>query len=360
MSENFFNPDASQVDPDTSRVEYLAQIEQLETAFAQQSEQFQTQSVQLQHAIEALGMAASMRSPASTMTEVESQGIKLKLEKPEDYLGDRKRLRPFLANLRLKFFAEPHLFRTEQAKIAYAGSLLRGDAFAWFEPHLVNITEYMAEIATFEAFATSLKVAFGDPDEAATAEREIRKLFQGNRPITAYTADFMRISSQLNWDDEALKSVYRFGLSERVKDELARIDEPATRSQLTAIATRIDGRLHARDLERRDTQRGSDSHGIRPTPRPLGQTTQVKMTQEALAAPRALQGEAARAPLKTEPTRGPLDASEKQRRYDNNLCLYCGQGGHKLSECKIRGGKSLSAVAVGNMEAVQFEEDSGN
>ncbi|RZK63900.1 MAG: hypothetical protein EOO85_30515, partial [Pedobacter sp.] len=94
----------------------------------------------------------------------------------------------------------------------------------------------------------------GDPDEAATAKRELRKLFQGNRPITAYTADFLRISSQLDWDDAALKAAYRFGLSERVKDKLARIDEPLTRNHLVEVATRIDARLHARDLERKDLQ----------------------------------------------------------------------------------------------------------
>lgn len=331
MSERSFDPDASR------NASYLEQIEQLENAFAQQNEQFQQQSLQLQSAIEALGLAASAPrhqtlSPESSSTVQEAaNSIKLKLEKPEDFHGERSKLRPFLANLRLKFFAEPHLFRNEQSKIAYAGSLLRSTAFAWFEPKLANIDAYMSEVGTFNAFAESLKVAFGDPDEAATAERELRKLFQGNRPITAYTADFLRISSQLDWDDAALKAAYRFGLSERVKDELARIDEPLTRNHLVEVATRIDARLHARDLERKDLARSPEVHGIRPNPKGF-QPTVARVTHETT---RQIKSEYPARTGNRGPAKGPLDATEKQRRFDNNLCLYCASPAHRRAECPL-------------------------
>jgi len=29
----------------------------------------------------------------------------------------------------------------------------------------------------------------------------------------------------------------------------------------------------------------------------------------------------------------PLTPEERKRRYDNNLCLYCGEGGHRATEC---------------------------
>ena len=34
--------------------------------------------------------------------------------------------------------------------------------------------------------------------------------------------------------------------------------------------------------------------------------------------------------------RGPISQVERQRRMDNNLCLYCGKAGHRRLECPTR------------------------
>ena len=47
---------------------------------------------------------------------------------------------------------------------------------------------------------------------------------------------------------------------------------------------------------------------------------------------------------------GPISLTEKKRRYDNNLCLYCGEAGH------IAAGYPRKALRIFEVEA---EEDPG-
>src|SRR6202041_2919707 len=97
-------------------------------------------------------------------------------------------LQVFLAQLALKFSANGSEFPNDQVKISYAGSYLRGTAFDWFAPQVhhsgqVNFTSY-------HEFVQALQDAFGDPDEVATAEREIQELRQGTASCSTYYAQF--------------------------------------------------------------------------------------------------------------------------------------------------------------------------
>jgi hypothetical protein len=59
-----------------------------------------------------------------------------KVADPEFFSGDREKFDGFLAQLSLKFATDPTTYRTEQSKVAYAGSFLRGRAEEWFRPHV--------------------------------------------------------------------------------------------------------------------------------------------------------------------------------------------------------------------------------
>jgi hypothetical protein len=57
-----------------------------------------------------------------------------KIKEPDPYHGERTKLRPFLAHCELKFRTEPNKFDTDEKKIAYTSSLLKGVAWNWVEP----------------------------------------------------------------------------------------------------------------------------------------------------------------------------------------------------------------------------------
>ena len=148
-----------------------------------------------------------------------SSGRDLKLENPEPFYGDRKKLQSYLAQLSMKFNAKPERFDSHIKRIFFAAALLQGSAFAWFEPHL-DEGGASCKFCYFQEFETALKNAFRDPDEKLTAERELKALRQEGKysDCSAYNAKFLRITARLPWGNKALMSIYRDGLNTYLKD----------------------------------------------------------------------------------------------------------------------------------------------
>ena len=66
---------------------------------------------------------------------------------------------------------------------------------------------------------------FDHPSEGADAARRLHSIYQGNRSVADYTLEFRTLAADSGWDDVALRSAYRRGLSEDLKDLLVR-DHP--------------------------------------------------------------------------------------------------------------------------------------
>jgi hypothetical protein len=104
----------------------------------------------------------------------------------------------------------------------------------------------------FELFCKKLKELFGDPNERATAERNLYALKQKGS-ATSYLADFQRYSVLVEWNDQAKMAQFYRGLKEMVKDELAKQDDSQTLTELMERAVKIDTRLYERNLEKART-----------------------------------------------------------------------------------------------------------
>lgn len=247
------------------------------------------------------------------------------LNKPPEFDGkDKNFCNTFLSHLRLYISGNPALFPDEHSKVIFAASYLRGSAFTWFEPHLQRDNDPL--LHSFKDFTTELQRNLGDPDQERTVTRQLQSLTQTGS-AASYSTTFFRLSSFLDWNDEALRAQYYTGLKPEVKDSLALTNQdPETVQDLSQLAIRLDNRLHERKM---DSRRQSS----RPTPqastftRPPMKTFERKTTSTTV--PMDLDGTKAK---KFQP----LTDQEKKRRRDNNLCLYCGGPGHKVSECPQR------------------------
>jgi len=258
--------------------------------------------------------------------------------------GNRKELIPFLTKCRLKFGGQPSRFQDERAKVMYAGARLEGSAFGWFQPLVARwdttgVLPPPAELSSFETFATELTALYGDPNLAASAEREICQLRQTST-VANYTAKFEQHRQYLEWNDAALRDQFYRGLKDEIKDELAPRGRPETLAKLKEIASRLDARLQERALERKlvvasqPTQRLAPKLTYAPPqapskpppyPRPAAPTT------------------ALRTPMHTSDGTVPMEigaqglwqltAAEKLRRKQLNLCNYCGIAGHDVWGC---------------------------
>jgi hypothetical protein len=151
----------------------------------------------------------------------------------------------WLSQVGLHFAMKTITFNNEPAKVGFAMSLLSGTAAQWAAPYLERISTDPI-FRSFETFKRDFLSMFGHPDHRKEAERKLNELKQGNGTAREYYANFRHYSTLLGWNDQALISIFRRGLRENVKDELARSDEPPTLSEMALKAILIDNRLAER------------------------------------------------------------------------------------------------------------------
>ena len=158
----------------------------------------------------------------------------------------------------------------------------------------------------------------------------MRRLRQGDRPASAYAADFRLLASDIPWDEQALMDQFRQGLRNDVKDLLLTFHEdPKSLTEAISRAVRCDNRLFERRSERQQFSRTR----VEPTyasvvANPSSSPIQPLNTFQA-SGPTPMEIDTAR-------RRGPLSEAEKQRRRANRLCLYCGGPGHIAIHCPHR------------------------
>ncbi|KAE8224306.1 hypothetical protein CF326_g8058 [Tilletia indica] len=257
--------------------------------------------------------------------------FKVKASKPPYFTGNKREANDFLAHLQISFLADPRSFRDDREKVVFAASYLRERAFAWYKPHLLLDDEITRDWAAFKkSFTTSL----GDPDLQRTLERELSVLRQ-TTSAAEYSTAFFQISSQLSFNDAALRFQFREGLKENVKDALSYADsDPQTVEELSALAIRLDNRLFER---RQDTRRSPSNH-------PSGVASSHHQSAAPARRPAPSHGPASSsgpsssgpAPMDIDATRSrwqPLTQEEKDRRRRLGLCGYCGGPGHIAEFC---------------------------
>lgn len=307
------------------------------------------------HAIQQLEMNQVPRTTTSFKSP--------KVNTPDTFKGLRSQVNSFITQLDIYFTLCPHQFTGELDKILFASSFLRDAAFNWFEPQLRQLTQQASgslqtpsahTVTTYLGFKAALRVTFGDVDEVATAERQIKGLKQKGS-ASLYTTDFQRISSHLHWDEAPLMFFYYNGLKEDLKDELSRDDKPKTLMTLMEKAIKIDNRLFERKKEKlqkfgphqhQQASPGFSSH----EPMDLSATTS-KFKKSTNPAPHQVQ----QGVQNKKHTR--LTPEERHHRLQNNLCLFCGSAGHIVKECKLARQKHSVSSCCEHYEDFEHSED---
>jgi hypothetical protein len=245
---------------------------------------------------------------------------------PEKFTGeDHGKLRSFVALLHLCLIDRPREFPNEQSKLRYAFSRLEGAALEQLI-HLVK--DDCMNLGNFEAFVTSLEEAYGDPDRVNTAERALAKLHQGNRDFVTYYAEFQCLIVDLNWNDAAKHAALHRGLCEELKDILSTQDLPEDWSRYVALVKRRDMQYRARKAKTHHSSRQT-----KPTTMPTTDNTSPNPAQNAPHPTSSGSGHFGPAPMDLSGARRRLSPEERQKRIDENRCLYCGSFNHMARDC---------------------------
>jgi len=291
---------------------------------------------------------AQPQPPAETLDPRRS---KVKVNKPIEFSGDRSKTREFIGQCRLVFYSDPATYAVPDLQITYACSFLRARAFNW----MLNLREQSNGVTplfdTFDDFATALQSTFGLANTADRARSKIRTIRQKSS-VSDYSIDFNYIAIDTQFNDESLKMFYHDGLKDEVKDLLLTLPEPKTLALLQTAAINCDNRIYRRLMEGKK----ATPRTLHPTPSHSHSSTLRQGTPE-----RSRTDSSGFAPMQldnvniTTSRRGPISSAEKKRRWDNKLCLYCGDAGHIRETCPK---KQSTRIDIASVDIVPVEVSS--
>jgi hypothetical protein len=240
----------------------------------------------------------------------------------ESFNGSRRRIRGFINQIKLVISQRPECYNTETKRVALVGSLLSGDALTWFSPLFENNDPVLAN---FEQFISALRARFDDPHRQRTASSRLQAITQGRRPVSSFATEFQLLLADAGCDNTAAMHIFKGGLNGDVKNLLLSLPEPTDLQTLILQAISCDERIHQRRIEQRLPHRfhghttpvNNASSSGSESPMQLDSTTS-KQLQEQVGRHRPR-----------------LDPSERHRRLEKGLCLYCGEEGHVVASCQL-------------------------
>ena len=239
-------------------------------------------------------------------------------------------------HLTLIFQTDPDRYATDAARISFAASYLDASTKEWFKPKVDLVTWTTLTFPTWASFTQALKAAFHDPDAYQTAEQKIQKLRQGNRDCAKYYAEFITHATILEWDERTKISFFKKGLNEELqKLLLTNVNSPNVFTEYVSIAIKLDNNLRAHKQQRYTTSRTNDGRFSQPTPSTATSSHPGPMD---LSATRRTNYQ----PKYPSQKRGQLSDNEKQRRRNNNLCMYCGNPGQWATTCPHKKNKTTN------------------
>ncbi|KAL0164219.1 hypothetical protein M9458_039972, partial [Cirrhinus mrigala] len=310
-------PTASSSEPPTVHQITTELSAQASTLFAhqQQLDRLTDLTAQLVRALQGLQLTTPPVSPPAAPLPPAAQSVSAspRLAFPEKFDGTPTKCKGFLLQCSLFVSQQPHLYPTEESKVAFVCSLLTGRALDW------ATAVWRLDRPTFPSFAAFMqrfKEVFQPSTENGEAGEQIMALRQGRRTAADYALSFRTLAAQSGWTDEPLKLHYRKGLHPDLQMELACRDEGLSLEQYIDLSIRVDNLMRARKPGR-------------------------PFTVVPLAASST---EASSEPMQLGATK--LTLEERERRLRGNLCLYCGLAGHIRATCPTRPPRPSNSVSV--------------
>uniref|UniRef100_A0A8H7K2A6 Reverse transcriptase n=1 Tax=Bionectria ochroleuca TaxID=29856 RepID=A0A8H7K2A6_BIOOC len=230
-----------------------AEVELLREQILQLQEHLATMQQEMATATNLMGQQAAqnanLQAQAQAVANGREPGTLLKPPAPEMFDGTQAKLQGFVTQLRVHFNYFPVTLNTDERRVTYAYSRLKGSALDWFEPVM---REYlsghgsqrtMSIMTNFDYFVEVLHQTFGIQDEKRKAEHEINLLTQTGS-ASVFSTKYLQLLAKTGWDHEHAMSHYFDRLKKEVQEELYKEDRPASIHDYITMAIRIDDRQY--------------------------------------------------------------------------------------------------------------------
>src|SRR5215469_4804062 len=146
---------------------------------------------------------------------------KLELTNPEKFNGTSdKKLQPFFFTCELNFNTNPRHFATDERKIQYAIAHFANTPLVWVHTQSA-LNPRPKFLSTWKRFKEKITRMYGIQDPSSAAASGLDNLYMcKNHKCNRYVADFLALSTQLNWGDDVLEHIFFRHLPQRLRTEI--------------------------------------------------------------------------------------------------------------------------------------------
>jgi hypothetical protein len=271
---------------------------------------------------------------------------------PDRFDGTKpEKLDTFEGQCRMVFLGDERKYSTSRKQVLFAGSYLDGAAYDWWLQELRKSDAAFKLVA--DDFWNILRERFGNPDHLRLVERQLTALVMKDTDrVNRHIVRFDTLSTQLEWNEAALRSRFELSLNTRLKDDLGRMDPSVMRS-LSSMKERVLA-LDRRYWERQDEIRREKGKPERTPDNTQGPKKPQSSSPPSSSsssrppnkpAPSSSAFSSSTTPKPTTDASGRITAEERKRRMDNKLCLYCGKEGHGVKNCPVSADKAKKKAA---------------
>ena len=252
-------------------------------------------------------------------------------------------------------------FPDDTSRVAFILSYLKGTPLDWFQTELSHAVNRGGKLpkwfGSYPVFLADLQHLFGprDPVSDAMNALEVLKYKDGTK-ATRYILEFNRHSRRSGWNEQALARQFYKGLPDRLKDEISRIGKPVGLRPLQDLVSTLDQRHWERQAEVSREKRAASGNSGSSSKQNASSDNRSEDKQQASGSKtnsnqssgknkdQKKASNDAKKPSPSSPDKpntisallgpdGKLKPEERQRRLDKDLCLRCGNPGHKACDC---------------------------
>lgn len=220
------------------------------------------------------------------------------------------------------FFLQPRKFPNDQIRIVYLSTFFTDSAKLWYQ---ALEDSQSPTLETLETFWAAFQNRFGNPLASEEQKNKLLLSRQGrSESVEEFNSRFLTLILNVNFNDEALRSIYLQAIQPEVLEKLYDQDNlPTSLEEMMSLCELIESRR--RQIQnRKNLIVGRSQFNAQPASVPSNGHVQSNPAF-GLAIPTAQRS--------IPEQRSSLTEEERQRRRSLNLCIYCGDNGHFLSNC---------------------------
>jgi hypothetical protein len=268
--------------------------------------------------------------------------------------SDTSTLPNFLMSMQIKLHTNADWYPTDQAKLAYFTSRLRGRAMDQVAFGVTDMGGF-----TFKdvpEVISVLKTAYGDAMPKATAGQEILKLHQEKHPLKDFLPEWHHLANKSGFDDTALITLLNAALHPAILD---RLSYNAASETITTLTSYLD-LVRQADATLRRLRPNYHLTGVKSnTQEPPAPLTPLSSLPPVASLTTSNGGDAMDLSATSNKVvwtgnqggkKRPKTPAEKTARrtycYENDLCLWCESPDHKIRNCPTKPDQPAKEKAV--------------